>query len=76
MPIKFKLEDVPLNILPCFVLHNWSEKRTMIDEKELQQQIRQNISMQSTTDWRFTYSLTKDRAVGDISTDYFTELTD
>lgn len=78
MPIRFKLEDVPLIILSCFVLHNWCEQhKIVVDESVLQQQIQKNRLMKSTSiDRRFTYSLAEGRKVRDIIKDYFTEHTD
>ena len=44
MPIKFKLKDVPLNILSCFPLYNWCEKRkVLVDENVSKEQVRQNL---------------------------------
>lgn len=75
VPIRFKLEDVPLIILSCFVLHNWCEKqKVLIDDNVLQRQSQQNRLMQSTSiDRRFTYSLAEGKAVRDIIKDYFNE---
>ena len=76
-PIRFKLEDIPLIILSCFVLHNWCEERKVIDENSAQQQIQQNRLVQSTiADRQFNYSVGEGKKVRDIIKDYFSEQAD
>ena len=75
-PINFKLHDVPLIILTCFVLRNWCEQhKGGVDDFLVQQQIQQDREMQPSTvvDRRYTYTSTEGRAVLNILKDYFAE---
>lgn len=76
-PIRFKLEDVPLIILSCFVLHNWREEhKVIIDENIVQEQIHQNRLVQSAFfDRQFNYSVSEGKKVRDIIKDFFSEQT-
>ena len=77
LPIKFKLQDVPLIILACFVLHNWCEQHKVgIDDAIVQQQLQQDRAMQPSTALykRYTYTSFEGRAIRNILKDYFAEL--
>ena len=76
-PINFKLQDVPLLILSCFVLHNWCEHHNIgIDDAAVQQQIQQDHLMQPSRriDKRYTYTSTEGRKIRNIIKDYFSEM--
>ena len=76
MPINFKLQDVPLIIFTCFVLHNWCEQhKVAVDDAVVQQQVQQDRAMQPSTaiNKRYTYTSAEGRATRDILKDYFAE---
>ena len=75
-PINFNLQDVPLIIFTCFVLHNWCEQHKVgVDDCMVQQQVLLDREMQPSTviDRRYTYTSREGRAVRDILKDYFVE---
>lgn len=76
VPLNFKLQEVPVIVIACFVLHNWCEDHNVgIDAAAVNDQIQRDREMQPsrTTDRRYTFTSSEGRKIRDIIKDYFTE---
>ena len=76
VPLNFKLQEVPVIVIACFVLPNWFEEHNVgIDATAVNDQIQRDREMQPsrTTDRRNTFTSSEGRKIRDIIKDYFTE---
>ena len=79
VPLNFKLQEVPVIIITCFVLQNWCEERNNkimgIDDAAVIDQIQRERELQSsrTNDRRYTFTSSEGRKIRDIIKDYFSE---
>ena len=76
VPLNFKLQEVPVIIITCFVLHNWCEEHNVgIDDAAVIDQIQRDREMlpSRTNDRRNTFTSSKGRKIRDIIKDYFSE---
>ena len=76
VPSNFKLQEVPVIIITCFVLHNWCEEHNVgIDAAAVIEQIQRDREMQPsrTIDRRYTFTSSEGRKIRDIVKDYFSE---
>lgn len=76
VPLNFKLQEVSVIIITCFVLHNWCEEHDVgIDDAAVIDQIQRDQEMQPsrTIDRRYTFTFSEGRKIRDIIKDYFSE---
>ena len=72
MPLTLKLQEVPVIIITCFVLHNWCEEHKVgIDGTAVNDQIKRDLEMQPsrTTDRRYTFNSSEGTKIRDIIKD-------
>ena len=76
VPLNFKLQEVPVIIITCFVLYNWCEEHNVgIDDAAVIDQIQRDREMQPSrrNDRRYTFTSSEGRKIRDIIEDYFSE---
>ena len=76
VPLNFKLQEVPVIIITCFVLHNWCEEHNVgIDDAAVIDQIQRDREMlpSRTNDRRYTLTSSEGRKIRDIIKDYLSE---
>ena len=69
MPLNSKLQEVPVIIITCFVLHNWCEEHNVgIDDTAVIDQIQRDREMlpSRTNDRRNTFTSSEGRKIRDI----------
>ena len=73
---ELSLQEVPVIIVTCFVLHNWCEEHNVgIDDAAVIDQIQRDREMlpSRTNDRRYTFTSSGGRKIRDIIKDYFSE---
>ena len=76
VPLNFKLQEVPVIIITCFVLHNWCEEHNVgIGDAAVIDQIQRDREMlpSRTNDRRYTFTSSEGRKIRDIIKDYLSE---